>query len=381
MQISHLLQGISGSATAQIFAHAKELEAQGRDIVHLEIGQPEFQPPQVIIDATKLALDQGKTSYTVSRGTSSLRHAIANFHNAQDKVDLGLNDVIVTTGAKLAIFSSVWSVTNPGDNVIILNPSWVSYADIVSSLGAEPRFVSVDLDFSFDESYLRSQIDERTKAMIINSPSNPTGAIISPAQLQKLFDICAEHDILIVSDEIYNEYVYRGTHTSLLHINGWDEYGVVVNGFSKTFSMTGFRLGYALASPQIINQINKVVQLTSSCPVNFVQDAAIVALDNIASMRTIIQEITSNRLEIVDEAISDLPVTYTRPDGAIYAWIGIESNDSVSWSQKLLEQAGVAVTPGRAFGPAGEGYVRLCFATSEESVQTGIQRLGKFLSS
>jgi aspartate/methionine/tyrosine aminotransferase len=144
--------------------------------------------------------------------------------------------------------------------------------------------------------------------------------------------------------------------------------------------MTGFRLGYALASPQIINQINKVVQLTSSCPVNFVQDAAIVALDNIDSMRNIIREITSNRLEIVDEVISDLPVQYSRPDGAIYAWIGIDSNDSVSWSKELLEQAGVAVTPGRAFGPAGEGYVRLCFATGEESVRTGIERLGKFLS-
>jgi len=381
MEISQQLRQITGSATAQIFSQAKELEAQGKDIVHLEIGQPDFSPPDVVIEATVQALHDKKTAYTVSRGIAPLRKAIADRHNSENDADLDYrHEVIVTAGAKLGIFGALWSVVNPGDNVIVLNPSWVSYGDIVSSLGAEPRYVTAALDFTVDDQELMANIDHQTKAMIVNSPSNPTGGLITKENLIKLVRICREHEVLLISDEIYSDYLYdEGTHYSLLEMDNWNEVGVVINGFSKTFSMTGFRLGYVLGKSTIIDQVNKVMQLTASCAVNFAQEAAIVALEHIGEMRSFIKSTMAERRQLVVELFHEIGVDFQAPQGAIYAWFKVPSTDSAAWTSKLLEEEGVALTPGVAFGPAGEGYARLCFAVDHEQLRKGITRIGSFL--
>ncbi|MCE7733647.1 MAG: pyridoxal phosphate-dependent aminotransferase [Candidatus Heimdallarchaeota archaeon] len=383
MKVSQYLSKVQGSATAQIFAKASELEKQGKDIVHLEIGQPDFLPIQEVLQATADAVLAGKTQYTVSRGIEPLRREIAEYHKAFDNVNVNpKNEVVITSGGKLGLFASLWTVLNHGDNVILLNPSWVSYKDIILSLGAEPRFLPVDSKFDFDEEQLRGLIDNKTKALILNSPSNPTGAIISKKNLQILFAICAENDILLVSDEMYSEFTYDGNeHNSLFAIKDWKDHGIVVNGMSKTFSMTGFRLGYVIGKEAIINEVNKVNQLTSSCPTNFAQYGAIEALKRIDKMRKRIYEIMPKRRDLITNLLSDMDVSFLPPQGAIYAWVGIPNmNNSIKWGEKLLTEVGVAITPGSAFGPDGEGFIRISFANKDEALRDGINRIKSFIS-
>lgn len=383
MKVSHYLSKVQGSATAQIFAKATELEKQGKDIVHLEIGQPDFLPLDEILQATANAVIEGKTQYTVSRGIEPLRTEIAQYHQTVNNISVNpRNEVIVTSGGKLALFGTLWAALNPGDNVILLNPSWVSYRDIISSLGAEPRFLAVDSQFNYDEGELRRLVDDKTKAIIVNSPSNPTGSIISQKNLQYLFDVCAEHDLILLSDEMYSEFTYEGyEHNSVFSIKDWKDFGVVVHGLSKTFSMTGFRLGYVIAKDEIVNEVNKVNQLTSSCPTNFAQHGAIEALKRIDQMRNKIAEIMPKRRDLVTKLLSDMEVNFEPPQGAFYAWVGIPNmNNSVNWGEDLLTKVGVAITPGSAFGPAGEGYIRLSFANTEQAIVDGISRIKSFIS-
>ncbi|MHA2251553.1 MAG: pyridoxal phosphate-dependent aminotransferase, partial [Candidatus Kariarchaeaceae archaeon] len=370
--------------TARIFAYAKELEASGRDILHLAIGQPDFKPPKVVLEATAEAVLAGNTSYTVSRGIIELRREIVNYHKNANKVNLNpKNEVIVSSGGKLSIFAALWTVLNAKDNAIVLNPSYLAYADIIQALGAEPRYLPYGADFNFNEDHLRQLIDARTKAVVINSPSNPTGEIISLRNLQLLYDICTEHDILLLSDEVYCEYLYDGnSHNSLLDISGWKDNGVVVNSLSKTFAAPGFRLGYALGSSDRIDEIHKVILLTTSCPVNFAQIAAITAYQNIELIRNTISTLMPRRHALVSKILSKLPVEYTPPSGAMYGWLKIPNlHDSFSWAKNLLKEKGVASVPGRAFGPDGEGFIRISFANAEEIIKKGLLKIGDFINS
>ena len=332
MDISTNLSKITGSATAQIFSIAKEMENEGKDIIHLEIGQPNYGPLTKIIEATKTALTNNETGYTVSKGIEELRESIAKYHEKNDSLKCNyINEIVITSGAKLAIFGAVWSVTNSGDNVIILNPSWVSYKDIVISLGAEARFLKADMDFNYDINELDNLIDNNTKAMIVNSPCNPTGAMISEENMKNLAEICRKNDILLISDEIYHEYIYdENKHYSLFNIENWKEIGVVVNGFSKTYSMTGFRLGYVIGDKKIIKEINKVMQLTASCGTNFAQHGAIEALNIIDEMREFIKnDVVSLRNNVI-KLLDNYDIQYLTPKGGIYVWLKIPSNDSTS---------------------------------------------------
>jgi aspartate/methionine/tyrosine aminotransferase len=380
LKISDNLSKISGSATAQIFAKAVELEESGKNVLHFEIGQPDFLPPKLVIDATINSLKKGQVQYTVSKGIVSFRKEISNYYSMYTESDPN-KEVIVTAGGKLGIFAAIWSAVNDGDNVIILNPSWVSYADIVISFGAEPRFLAVDESFEFDEEQLLKLTDSKTKAIIVNSPSNPTGSIISKKTLEKLVDYGLQNNVLIISDEIYNEFVYEGEFTSLGQINNWKETGIIINGMSKTFSMTGFRLGYTISNETLAKEVNKIMQLTASCATNFAQQAGVVALQNIEEMRGIINKIMLPRRKLVVDLLEDLPgISYFQPQGAIYAWMKLPNNqNSFKWGEKLLVEEGVALTPGKAFGPDGEGFMRVSYAAPEDQLIDGFNRMGRFL--
>ncbi|MDH5401109.1 MAG: aminotransferase class I/II-fold pyridoxal phosphate-dependent enzyme [Candidatus Heimdallarchaeota archaeon] len=374
MNFSTNLKKVSGSITAQIFAEAQKLQSQGKKILHLEIGQPDFKPIDEIIQATKDAIAEN-TQYTVSSGIPQLRKSVMSYYNQYLHQPLDpLTNSIITSGGKMGIFASLWSVVNPGDNVIILNPSWVSYVEIVKSLGANPQFIETDYNFNFNEDEFLSIIDNKTKACVLNSPCNPTGGTITKKNLQKLFDICSSHNILIISDEMYNEYLYDDNkHHSLGSIPNWEETGVILNGLSKTFSMTGYRLGYVIGNEEIIKEILKINQLTTSCPTNFAQQAGVVAFQYFDKMKQLINNIMPERRKLTVDLLSDLPVEFEAPKGAFYNWFKLPNIDnSAEWSKQLLLQKGVAVTPGSAFGPAGEGYIRLSFATSNEIIEEGI---------
>ncbi len=377
-RVSQFLGSVVGSVTAEIFAQAKLLERQGKNIVNLAIGQPDFLPPEEVLTAASEAILKGNVRYSESKGTFELRKAVAEYYKLPMDVD---QEVVITTGAKIGIFASVWSVCNPGDNVVILDPSWVSYGSIVKSLGCEPRYVATSPDFEFDEGELESKIDERTRAVIVNTPSNPTGQILGEAQFQRIYDLCASNGILVISDEIYNEYVFGSKpFISLGRIKDWKENGVIVNGFSKTFSMTGFRLGYTLSNEEISKEINKVMQLTTSCASPFAQTAGIVGLEHIGSMRQRIQEIMKPRLKRMIELDEELEgFELLHPQGAMYGWFQLgRKHDSAKWAQKLLMKKGVAVTPGIGFGPHGEGWFRVSFATDTDTLEQGLRKIDEF---
>ncbi|OLS28562.1 MAG: Aspartate aminotransferase [Candidatus Heimdallarchaeota archaeon LC_2] len=383
MDFSHYLQKVQGSATAQIFAKATSMAKQGKDVIHLEIGQPDFLPLDDILQATSRAVLEGKTQYTISRGIESLRKEISLYHKSMNGVDVDENrEIIITSGGKLGLFGSLWALLDIGDNVIVLNPSWVSYNDIILSLGGEPRFIPVDANFGFDEELIRDSIDPKTKAIIVNSPSNPTGALISQKNLQVLYDIASENNITLISEEMYSEFVYGSDkHHSLLEIKNWQDHGIVNQSLSKTFSMTGFRIGYVMSQESLISEINKVNQLTSSCATKFAQYGAIEAFKKIDLMRKKINELMPRRRDLMTKLLSELPVDYFPPKGAIYGWIGIPTmSNSIKWCEELLTSVGVATTPGRAFGPDGEGYLRISFAVKDDMLEEGITRIGKFLS-
>lgn len=380
MKYSHHLSNVKGSATAKMFAEANKIENTGKRVLHLEIGQPDYQPPKIVLESTARFIKEGYIQYTLSRGIFELRDEVAKYYNTLYNSNLDANsEVIISAGAKLGIYATMWSVVNPGTNVVILNPAWVSYGDIVRSLGGIARYIPVDENFNYDENKLRELIDDNTVAIVVNSPSNPTGAIMSGRGLELLYSIACEHDIILLSDEIYNEYIYEGRFTSLTEIKDWKTNGVIINGLSKTFAMTGFRIGYVLANSRTINSINKVMQLTASCPVNFNQRAGVVALQHIDEMRAKIYSIMPARRELASKLLFELDVGYIPPQGTIYAWFKIDGIDSISWANRLLAEKNVAVTPGRAFGPAGEEFIRISLATADEVIIEGIERISEFI--
>lgn len=381
--MSKVLRKITGSATSATFAKAMALEATGKDVVHFEIGQPDFLPIDQILSATVAAVQEGRVKYTISKGIIELRKAIAAYYDSFliDSVDYE-SEVVVTAGGKLAVYAAVQSMTNPGDNVVIFNPSWVSYGDIVTAAGAEPRFIAMGTKFSFNEADLRAKINCRTRAIIVNTPNNPTGAILSLEGWQLLHDLAVEHDLLLISDEVYNEYVYDNNEfVSLGAVANWKEHGIIVNGLSKTFSMTGYRIGYSLTNAKLSNEINKIMQLTASCAPSFAQYAGVTAFSNIAQMRVRLQKLMQPRRKFIIRELATIPgISFTAPQGAMYAWIKLKNeSDSVRWTDTLLESEGVAVMPGVAFGPDGEGYVRLSFAREQTIIQEGLKRIRRFM--
>ncbi|RMG36766.1 MAG: pyridoxal phosphate-dependent aminotransferase [Methanobacteriota archaeon] len=378
-RVSQFLGSVVGSVTAEIFAQAKLLQRQGKSIINLAIGQPDFLPPNEVLSTASRAILEGNVRYAESKGIYELRKAVTDYYGLPLDVE---NEVVITTGAKMGIFASIWTVCNPGDNVVILDPSWVSYGSIVKSLGCEPRYVETGPDFVFDEEDLIRKIDGRTKAVIVNTPSNPTGQIIGQTQFQRIFELCASNEILLVSDEIYNEYVFGSKKfTSLGSIKNWKEHGVIVNGFSKTFSMTGFRLGYTLSNEVIAKEINKVMQLTASCASPFAQLAGISGLEHIDDMRERIQTIMKPRLKRLIELDEELEgFKLLPPQGAMYGWFQLDGKvESAKWAQQLLSEKGVAVTPGIGFGPHGEGWFRVSFATDPRVLEEGLRKIEEFV--
>ncbi|RQG87094.1 pyridoxal phosphate-dependent aminotransferase [Natrarchaeobius halalkaliphilus] len=374
MEFTDRVTRVEPSATLAISALATELEADGADVVDLSVGEPDFPTPRNIVDAGQEAMDAGHTGYTTSAGILALREAISE-KLADDGLDRGTDEIIVTPGAKQALYEIVSSLVQDGDEVVLLDPAWVSYEAMVKMAGGSLSRVDLSPhDFQLEPARdeLEEAVSADTELLIVNSPSNPTGAVYSDAALEGVRDLAVEHDVTVISDEIYKEITYGVEPTSLGTLDGMADRTVTVNGFSKAYSMTGWRLGYFAGPSELIDQAGKLHSHSVSSAVNFVQHAGIEALENTDEAVAEMVEAFEGRRDLVVDLLADHGVDVAVPDGAFYMMLPVGDDDQ-AWCEGAIEDAHVATVPGSAFGTPG--YARISYAASEERLEEGIERL------
>jgi len=376
---SERVNRIEKSATLRISDLANKLKRSGKDVISFSVGEPDFATPQHIMDAAKKALDEGKTHYTPSAGIPELREAIANKFK-ENGISASADDVIVMSGAKQAIFEAALSILNEGDETILFDPAWVSYESCVKFAGAKPVWVKTDEKRGFIPDDFLDFITDKTKLIILNTPGNPTGAVFDENTLKMIADIAKDHNIFVLSDEVYEKIIYKGAHISIASFNGMHERTITVNGFSKAYAMTGWRLGYATAPPEILNAMLKIQQHSTSCATSFAQYGAVAALigaqDCIAEM---VSEFRARR-DLMVNGLKSMGFECAKPKGAFYVFVNVgQYGDGMSVAERLLNEAYVAVTPGGAFGPSGTNYVRISYATSQARISEGLERIKNVL--
>ncbi|MFC6786222.1 pyridoxal phosphate-dependent aminotransferase [Halobaculum halobium] len=373
-EFAERVERVEPSATLAISNAANELEAEGHDVVDLSVGAPDFPTPENVVEAGKAAMDAGHTGYTSSNGVPELKEAIAEKLRADD-IDADAGDVIVTPGAKQALYETVQTLVDDGDEVVLLDPAWVSYEAMVKLAGGD--LARVDLaphDFSLADGLddLAETVSDDTELLIVNSPSNPTGAVYSDEGLEGVRDLAVEHDFAVISDEIYDEIVYGVEQTSLASLDGMADRTVTINGFSKAYSMTGWRLGYLHATGDLISQAGKLHSHSVSCATNFVQRAGVEALRNTDESVEEMRAAFESRRDMLVDLFDDHAVDVTVPDGAFYMMLPVDDDDS-AWAEEAIQEAHVATVPGSAFG--APGYARISYAASEERLKEGMERL------
>jgi aspartate aminotransferase len=363
----------------QIADVAAKLRSQGKDIISFSLGEPDFETPENIKIAAKNALDRGETHYTQASGILELRETIADKLRTDNKLDVTSNDVLVTTGAKQAIFEAICTLIDKGDKVLLFDPMWVSYEAIVKFAGGTPVRIPVDEQDGFIPKAFQNFITRDAKLLILNSPCNPTGAVYGERVIKGIAEIAEDYEIFVLSDEVYEKIVYdKAKHFSIGSLI--PDLTITVNGFSKAYAMTGWRLGYATAPASILQGMLKIQQHSVSNATSFAQRAGIEALSGDQSaVQTMVAEFLVRRDLIVD-LLSLIGIKCALPEGAFYAFPKVaQFGNSLQVTEQLLRDALVAVTPGSAFGPNGEGYVRMSYATSREAIVEGVQRIGQSL--
>ena len=373
---SILVENLSPFYVMEVLEHAKKLESEGRDIIHFEVGEPDFITPGEICESAIESIKNGETKYTESLGIPELRETIAKNYNKNYGQNIPYSNVVVSSGSSPAIFMSILSVINPGDEVIITDPHYACYPQIIKIAGGVPRKVRVSEEngFQIDVSEIKRSITDKTKAIILNSPSNPTGAIIE----EQVFKEIAELGVLIISDEIYHGLEYTKKADSVYQFT---DNAFVINGFSKLYAMTGWRLGYIIAPEKFIRPIQKLQQNLFISPNPFVQKAGITAIAKAKeSADLMVKEFDERRKLMLSELKKSGFKIANDPEGAFYVFLNISqfAANSYNLSFDILNKAGVAVTPGIDFGDGGEGYIRLSYATSRELIVEGVKRLGSY---
>ena len=379
--ISRRAESIRPFVVMDVVARAKELEAQGRDIVRLEIGDPDFPTPEVVVRAAESAMDAGDTGYTQSLGLPDLRDAISAHMADAYGVMQDPGDIIVTQGTSPAMLLLFGSLLDPGDEVVMADPCYPAYPNYVSFLGGVPVLVPVRAadGFRFRIDEVERAISPRTKAIMLNSPSNPTGGVLSADDLAELAALAERHGIWLASDEIYHGLQFEGRSHSALEFT---DRAFVLNGFSKAYAMTGWRLGYLIAPPQFVRPAEKIQQNFFLCANHFVQVAGTTALLRAQGDVTRMRGIYDERRRYLVPALRGLGLGIpTEPLGAFYVFADARhwGENSLALAGRLLEEAGVAVAPGSDFGPGGEGFLRFSYAASLDRLQEGVSRLGEWI--
>jgi aspartate/methionine/tyrosine aminotransferase len=371
-----------GTETAfEVLARAKALEAEGRDIIHLEIGEPDFDTPSNIVEAAIDALRRGETHYTPSAGIFELREAVAEEMSKTRGIEVNPDQVVITPGAKPIMFFGIIALCEPGDEVIYPNPGFPIYESVINFAGATPVPVRLRMEraFSFDVEELQELISPRTKMIIINSPANPTGEVLTEEDLEAISEIAIERDIMVLSDEIYSRIIYEGEHYSIASIPGMQERTIILDGFSKTYAMTGWRLGYGVMPEWLAVQVAKLMTNSNSCTASFTQWAGIEALKGPQEEVYKMVEAFRKRRDVIVEGLNEIPgFRCLKPKGAFYVFPNIEGTGigSKAMENYLLEEAGVAILSGTSFGEYGEGFVRLSYANSVKNIEKALNRIG-----
>ena len=372
--ISSRVGHIPESATMKIADIAAKLRSEGQDIISFSLGEPDFETPENIKRAAKTALDRGETHYTQGSGIPELREAIAEKLKNDNNLDVSPADVLVTTGAKQAIFEAICTLIDEGDEVLLLDPAWVSYSAIVKFAGGKPVMVPVSEQEGYVPVDLQSHMTRNTKLLILNSPCNPTGAVYGKNAIKAAAETAEDHGVFVLSDEVYEKIIYGAKHHSIGNLI--PDRTITINGFSKAYAMTGWRLGYATAPAPILQGMLKIQQHSVSNATSFVQRAGVEALrGDQGAVRAMVVEFKKRR-DIMIDGLRKMEIECALPRGAFYAFAKVSQfGNSVEVTEKLLRDALVAVTPGSAFGPNGEGYVRLSYATSRQNIEDGINRI------
>ena len=370
----------------EVLAKARRLEADGKRIVHLEIGEPDFATPDNIIEAGISALQNGFTHYTPASGIMETRKAVADFVTRMLKTDVDPTEVVLVPGSKNVLLFTLLACIEPGDEVIIPDPAYPAYHSQVNFIGAIPRLVKLreETGFRMDLDELRSQITPKTRLVIINTPQNPTGGVLTEEDVKTICELVQEHDLMLVSDEIYSQLVYGFHHVSPLSQPGMRERTVLMDGLSKSYAMTGWRLGYAVAPRELAAKLDTLMINSSSCAAGFTQMAAIEALSTDESERAVhrMVKVFEHRRNLVVDGLNALPgVRCAKPQGAFYAFPNIEGTGfgERELAERLLTEARVAVLPGTAFGEGGKGFIRLAYTQSEDELTEGLNRIRGFL--
>lgn len=371
-QLSEKISGIAASATIEISNRAKQMQREGIDVISLSIGEPDFDTPQHIKQACIDALNRNETHYAPSNGIPELISAIAKKIRNENGFFCRDEEVIVTCGAKDAIYDAMEAVLNHGDEVVILDPSWVSYEPCVRIAGGRPVHHALKTPaFQLDDS-IHDRISPKTKMIVVNSPSNPSGAVLDKASLKIVADLCEDYDIFALSDEIYEKLVYGKEHISLASIGDMSQRTITINGFSKAYAMTGWRLGYAVAPQEIIRQMSKVQQHSVSHPTTFAMYGGVAALNGDQSCVEMMRTEFNRRRDFLVQELGLMGYGIAPADGAFYAYIRVEGDD-METASRWLNKAHVAVTPGSAFNTPG--WERISYATSMDRLGHAVSRI------
>ncbi len=389
MKLSAKALGISPSITLKVTAMAKKMQQEGRDVVGFGAGEPDFDTPANIVEAAKTALDKGLTRYTPSSGTVELRKAVADRLAKKCGLTYTPGEIVISNGAKHSLFNAFAAILNPGDEVIIPVPYWLTYPELVRMHDGIPVFLETDETFKATADSIRAAITPNTKALVLNSPSNPCGTVYSRAELEAIAALAVEKEIFVISDEIYDELIYEGEHVSIASFGEQiKKQTILVNGLSKTYAMTGWRIGYTASTKEIAELMDAYQSHATSNPNSIAQYASVEALNGAQGEIARMREAFDGRRKLLCGLINEIDgLSCTVPGGAFYVMMNISKvkgksyngeiiKDSLDYTELLLKYAEVAVVPGISFG--ADDYVRLSYATSEANIKKGMERIKSF---
>ncbi|SCJ43906.1 Aspartate aminotransferase [uncultured Clostridium sp.] len=391
--ISNKLKSIQPSVTLAITAKAKSLKAQGIDIIGFGAGEPDFRTPKHIRDAAINAIENESIGYTAASGMESLKKAICDKLKRDNNLEYTQDQIVVSNGAKHSLFNTLSAICNPGDEVIVPNPYWVSYPELVRLVDTKPVFVECpeEAEFKYTVEALEAAITDKTKAIILNTPNNPTGTAYKEEDLRAIADLAVKHNIYVISDEIYEKLLYEGTHTSIASFNqDIKDLTIVVNGVAKAYAMTGWRIGYTACNKEIAKAMSNFQSHATSNPNTIAQYATIAALNGPEETLNEMVNAFKERRDFMVEKINSIEnLSCLKPQGAFYVMVNISKligktingkaiNNSIDFADYLLDDAKVAVVPGIGFG--NDNYIRLSYATSLDNIKEGLNRIEKAIA-
>lgn len=376
--VSARMASIHESTTMKISAMAKKLAATGQDVIDMGVGEPDFDTPKNIVEAGCNSIRMGETRYAPTAGIAELRRAIADKLARENSLHVTADDVTVTPGAKMAVFAAIQALLQEGDECVLIGPSWVSYEPCVAFAGGRVSWGRVDENFMPQD--LSESISPKTRLIIVNSPSNPTGSVFDGKVLEEIRDLAVDHNLSVISDEIYEKIIYDHQHISIGSMEGMEERTVTINGFSKSYAMTGWRLGYLAGPKETMKWVNRLLSHSVSQATTFVQRAGVAALqgpqDEVAAM---VAEFKARR-DMLVSGLRDLGIPCSIPGGAFYVFPDVSHlGGGDAFTDRLLKEALIAATPGSAFGPDGRNYVRLSYATSQSRISQALERIGRIV--